>query len=48
MEKDWEIIFGSGFALRCFQRLSVGAWLPGDALSDNRYTRGAGKMFLSY
>jgi len=24
------------------------AWLPGAALSDNRYTRGHGAPFLSY
>ena len=45
---EWKTIFGSSFVLRCFQHLSVSAWLPGGALSDNRYTRGAGKMFLSY
>jgi hypothetical protein len=41
-------IFRIGFALRCFQRLSVTAWLPGAALSDNRCTRGRHRMFLSY
>ncbi len=41
-------IFRIGFALRCFQRLSVTAWLPGAALSDNRCTRGRHCMFLSY
>jgi hypothetical protein len=24
------------FGLRCFQTLSLGAWLPGGTLSDNR------------
>ena len=33
-----EAIFRMGFALRCFQRLSIAAWLPGAALSDNRCT----------
>ena len=32
----WLPLFGSGFELRCFQLLSATAWLPGDALSDNR------------
>jgi hypothetical protein len=41
-------IFRIGFALRCIQRLSVTAWLPGAALSDNRCTRGRHSMFLSY
>ena len=45
---EWKTLFGASFVLRCFQHLSVSAWLPGGALSDNRYTRGAGKMFLSY
>ena len=35
---EWVAIFWMGFALRCFQRLSITAWLPGGALSDNRYT----------
>ena len=37
-----------GFMLRCFQHLSLTAWLPGVALSDNRYTRGCRPLFLSY
>jgi|GEM_PF-5902048 hypothetical protein len=45
---EWPPIFGEGFPLRCFQRLSPVAWLPGAALSDNRYTRGHGAPFLSY
>ena len=45
---EWVAIFTMGFALRCFQRLSITAWLPGGALSDNRYTRGRHRMFLSY
>ena len=43
-----EAIFRMGFALRCFQRLSIAAWLPGAALSDNRCTRGRHSVFLSY
>ena len=39
---------GVGFMLRCFQHLSLTAWLPGVALSDNRYTRGCRPLFLSY
>jgi len=35
-----ESLFRSGFKLRCFQLLSLIAWLPGVALSDNRYTSG--------
>ena len=37
-----------GFELRCFQLLSISAWLLGNALPDNRYTRGAEPPFLSY
>jgi hypothetical protein len=33
---EWVFIFGVRFQLRCFQLLSLPAWLPGDALSDNR------------
>ena len=33
---EWPPIFGNGFGLRCFQPLSKTAWLPGNALSDNR------------
>jgi len=33
---EWVAIFWIGFSLRCFQRLSVAAWLPGTALSDDR------------
>ena len=40
--------FRVGFGLRCFQPLSLGAWLLGDALSDNRWTSGAETQFLSY
>ena len=39
--------FGSGFDLRCFQVLSAGAWLRGNAI-NNPYTRGADPPFLSY
>jgi len=39
---------GEGFPLRCVQRLSPTAWLPGSALPDNRHTRGRGAPFLSY
>ncbi len=38
----------AGFTLRCIQRLSLRAWLPGGALSDNPYTRGSQALFLSY
>ena len=43
-----ESLFRPGFKLRCFQLLSLGAWLLGNALSDNRSTRGAEWKFLSY
>jgi hypothetical protein len=45
---EWVIRLGTRFALRCFQRLSDTAWLPGDAPSDNRYTIGCDPPFLSY
>lgn len=38
----------AGFTLRCFQRLSLRAWLPSIALSDNWYTSGSKALFLSY
>ena len=41
-------LFRSGFKLRCFQLLSLIAWLLGNALSDNRWTRGDEGKFLSY
>ncbi len=47
-ELEWLLIFRKGFGLRCFQPLSLTAWLPGYALSDNRYTRGRDTPFLSY
>ena len=45
---EWPPIFGMGFGLRCFQPLSTAAWLPGSALSNNRYTSGYSVPFLSY
>jgi len=27
--RDWLLLFGRGFGLRCFQPLSSAAWLPG-------------------
>jgi len=36
MGVEWLLGFGEGFPLRCFQRLTLAAWLPGDALPDNR------------
>ena len=33
---EWLPIFGRSFGLRCLQPLSSAAWLPGNALSDNR------------
>ena len=33
-------LFQVGFELRCVQLLPRGAWLPGNALSNNRYTSG--------
>lgn len=33
---EWVSIFKARFLLRCFQRLSLLAWLLGSALSDNR------------
>ena len=41
-------LFRSGFKLRCFQLLSLIAWLLGIALSDNRSTSGDDGKFLSY
>ena len=32
---EWICLFEGCFALRCIQRLSPSAWLPGDTLSDN-------------
>src|SRR5213594_3599173 len=37
-----------GFRLRCFSRYPYSAWLLGNALPDNPYTRGADPPFLSY
>ena len=45
---DWWSLFRTRFELRCFQLLSVRAWLPSAALSDNWYTRGSDVPFLSY
>ena len=45
---EWPPIFRRDFELRCFQLLFSIAWLPGGALSDNRYTRGYDTPFLSY
>ena len=39
---------GVGFELRCFQLLSLIAWLPSSALPDNWSTSGYEALFLSY
>lgn len=40
--------FRAGFELRCFQLLSLTAWLPSTARQDNWKTRGCEPSFLSY
>ncbi len=41
-------IFKDGFPLRCFQRLSMGGVAALHTLSDNRWTSGPERQFLSY
>ena len=46
--EDGRLFLGAASGLDAFSPYQHAAWLPDDALSDNRYTIGCSILFLSY